>query len=113
MNENKQLPSVVVPWVIMVHCLLYGVSPVDIIPDIPIVGQIDDFIIMASGTLNLCVKCSGKVVTRMLQQERFQYIFRKKMEVNFLSEFVTMNDTFTQQITNGLYVNQNNNLKIL
>ena len=53
MNENKQLPSVVVPWVIMVHCLLYGVSPVDIIPDIPIVGQIDDFIIMASGTLNL------------------------------------------------------------
>lgn len=53
MNENKQLPSVVVPWVIMVLCLLYGVSPVDIIPDIPIVGQIDDFIIMASGTLNL------------------------------------------------------------
>ena len=53
MNENKQLPSVVVPWVIMVLCLLYGVSPVDIIPDIPIVGQIDDLIILASGTLNL------------------------------------------------------------
>ena len=53
MNENKQLPSVVGPWVIMALCLLYGVSPVDIIPDIPIVGQIDDFIIMASGTLNL------------------------------------------------------------
>ena len=53
MNENKQLPSVVVPWVIMVHCLLYGVSPVDIIPDIPIVGQIDDLIIMLSGSLNL------------------------------------------------------------
>ena len=30
MNENKQLPYVVVPWVIMAHCLLYGVSPVDI-----------------------------------------------------------------------------------
>ena len=53
MNENKQLPSVAGPWVIMALCLLYGVSPVDIIPDIPIVGQIDDFIIMASGTLNL------------------------------------------------------------
>ena len=53
MNENKQLPSVVVPWVIMVLCLLYGVSPVDIIPDIPIVGQIDDLIILASGSLNL------------------------------------------------------------
>ena len=53
MNENKQLPSVVGPWVIMVLCLLYGVSPVDIIPDIPIVGQIDDLIILASGSLNL------------------------------------------------------------
>ena len=53
MNENKQLPSVVVPWAIMVLCLLYGVSPVDIIPDIPIVGQIDDLIILASGGLNL------------------------------------------------------------
>ena len=53
MNENKQLPSVVVPWVIMVLCLLYGVSPVDIIPDIPIVGPIDDLIILASGSLNL------------------------------------------------------------
>ena len=53
MNVNKQLPSVVGPWVIMALCLLYGVSPVDIIPDIPIVGQIDDLIILASGSLNL------------------------------------------------------------
>ena len=53
MNENKQLPSIVGPWVIMALCLLYGVSPVDIIPDIPIVGQIDDLIILASGGLNL------------------------------------------------------------
>ena len=53
MNEDKQLPSVVGPWVLMVLCLLYGISPVDLIPDIPIVGQIDDLIILASGTLNL------------------------------------------------------------
>lgn len=53
MNENKQLPSVVGPWVLMVLCLLYGISPVDLIPDIPVVGQIDDLIILASGTLNL------------------------------------------------------------
>lgn len=53
MNANKQLPSVVEPWVIMALCLLYGISPVDLIPDIPIVGQIDDLIILASGTLNL------------------------------------------------------------
>ena len=53
MNDNKQLPSTTGAWVLMVLCLLYGVSPVDIIPDIPVVGQIDDLIILASGSLNL------------------------------------------------------------
>lgn len=53
MNEEKQLPSTVGPWLIFGLCLLYGISPVDIIPDVPIVGQIDDLIILASGTLNL------------------------------------------------------------
>lgn len=53
MDENKQLPSTTGAWVIMALCLLYGISPVDIIPDIPVVGQIDDLIILASGTLNL------------------------------------------------------------
>ena len=53
MNDNKQLPSTTGAWVLMVLCLLYGVSPVDIIPDIPVVGQIDDLIILASGGLNL------------------------------------------------------------
>lgn len=50
---NKQLPSTIGAWVIMTLCLLYGISPVDIIPDIPIVGQIDDLIILVSGGLNL------------------------------------------------------------
>ena len=50
---NKQLPSTTGAWVIMALCLLYGISPVDIIPDIPIVGQIDDLIILVSGGLNL------------------------------------------------------------
>ena len=50
---NKQLPSTTGAWVIMTLCLLYGISPVDIIPDIPIAGQIDDLIILVSGGLNL------------------------------------------------------------
>ena len=53
MNYNKQLPSTTGAWVLMVLCLLYGVSPVDIIPDIPVVDQIDDLIILATGGLNL------------------------------------------------------------
>ena len=50
---NKQLPSTIGAWVIMTLCLLYGISPVDIIPDIPNVGQIDDLLILVSGGLNL------------------------------------------------------------
>ena len=53
MEENKNLPSTTGAWVIMALCLLYGISPVDLIPDIPIVGQIDDLIILLSGSLNL------------------------------------------------------------
>ena len=53
MVENKSLPSTTGAWVIMALCLLYGISPVDLIPDIPIVGQIDDLIILLSGSLNL------------------------------------------------------------
>ena len=53
MDENKQLPTTTGAWVLMALCLLYDISPVDIIPDIPVVGQIDDLIILASGGLNL------------------------------------------------------------
>ena len=38
---------------LMVLCLPYGVSPVVIIPDIPVVGQIDGLIKLVSGGLNL------------------------------------------------------------
>lgn len=34
---------------------LYGVSPVDIIPDIPVVGWVDDFLIIATAVLN-CIQ---------------------------------------------------------
>ena len=53
MEENKNLPSTTGAWVIMALCLLYGIIPVDLIPDIPIVGQIDDLIILLSGSLIL------------------------------------------------------------
>lgn len=36
--------------------ILYDVSPVDIIPDIPVVGWIDDFFITATASLNLIQK---------------------------------------------------------
>lgn len=56
MDNDKNLPSTTGSWIIAALCALYFISPVNIIPDVPIVGQIDDLIIAAGGTLNLVQK---------------------------------------------------------
>ncbi len=50
----------VLAWIIMAMAVAYGLSPIDIVPDIPIVGWIDDFMI---GTASL---------TNLIQQQFFQ-----------------------------------------
>lgn len=52
-TEIEETKSSVGAWIGLVLALLYGVSPVDIIPDIPVVGWIDDFFINAIAVLNL------------------------------------------------------------
>lgn len=49
MENKKQITSLVLAGL----ALLYDVSPVDIIPDIPVVGWVDDFFITATAGLNL------------------------------------------------------------
>ena len=56
MNNKETLPSTTGAWVLMALSVLYFISPVDIIPDVPVVGQIDDLIIAATGSLNLLQK---------------------------------------------------------
>ena len=48
--------SMVVPVVFLVLAILYDLSPIDIIPDIPVIGYVDDLIITAIATLNLLQK---------------------------------------------------------
>ena len=48
--------SMVVPVVFLVLAILYDMSPIDIIPDIPVIGYVDDLIITAIATLNLLQK---------------------------------------------------------
>ena len=49
MEEFKKTVSLV----ILVLALLYDVSPVDIVPDIPVIGWVDDFFITATAGLNV------------------------------------------------------------
>lgn len=48
--------SLVGPIILLALAILYDLSPVDIIPDFPVIGHIDDLIITAIATLNLLQK---------------------------------------------------------
>ena len=48
--------SLVMPVVFLVLAILYDLSPIDIIPDIPVIGYVDDLMITAIATLNLLQK---------------------------------------------------------
>ena len=54
----RQVPerSLVMPFVFLVLAILYDLSPIDIIPDMPVIGYFDDLIITAIATLNLLQK---------------------------------------------------------
>ncbi|OYQ38100.1 hypothetical protein CHU92_06625 [Flavobacterium cyanobacteriorum] len=45
--------------IISVLSALYAISPVDIIPDVPIVGWIDDFFVVTAALLNLLEHFTG------------------------------------------------------
>ena len=47
--KKKQITSLVLAGL----AVLYDISPVDVIPDIPVVGWVDDFFITATAGLNL------------------------------------------------------------
>ena len=60
-NINKENNSKkVLAWILMAIAVIYGLSPVDIVPDIPVVGWIDDCIV------NLVA------FTNLIQQQFFQ-----------------------------------------
>ena len=50
--------NMVMPIIWMAAALLYDVSPLDVIPDVPVIGWIDDFFITATATLNLIQKAA-------------------------------------------------------
>jgi len=51
-NDKKSVWA----WVWAILSVIYTVSPVDLIPDIPVIGWVDDFFILTSVWLNLAEK---------------------------------------------------------
>lgn len=48
-NKKKKIWA----WILFILSLLYGLFPMDFVPDMPIVGWIDDATIMAAAFINL------------------------------------------------------------
>ena len=39
-------------WILLIAAMIYGVSPVDLVPDAPIIGWVDDFMIGSAALMN-------------------------------------------------------------
>ena len=56
-QENKNIEEnhskKVWAWILFVLAVIYGISPVDLVPDMPVIGWIDDFTIGAAALTNL------------------------------------------------------------
>lgn len=58
---KQDIKKKIYPWAIVSGSLLYVLLPLDIIPDIPFIGWIDDFFILASAILYLVEKQVGDI----------------------------------------------------
>jgi len=77
MNQPTQR-SMVVPVFLFMLAILYDISPIDLIPDIPVVGYVDDFFITAIATLNLLEKWlqdSNIVLASLLRLAKWLVVF--------------------------------------
>ena len=52
-NIEESQSKKVWAWILFIAAIIYGASPIDLIPDMPILGWIDDFTIVAAAFTNL------------------------------------------------------------
>ncbi len=55
-DEKSKSENPITPYILFGLALLYTISPIDLVPDIPVVGWIDDIAILAGTGLNLIEK---------------------------------------------------------
>ena len=57
-KNNK--PQTTGAWILAILGAVYTISPIDIIPDIPVIGWVDDFFVLSATILNLLEKTTGR-----------------------------------------------------
>ena len=59
-NEIQERKGTLGAWIMAALGVVYMLSPIDVIPDIPVVGWVDDFFVMTSTGFNLLEKELGQ-----------------------------------------------------
>lgn len=57
-TTKKKTPLSAYVWAVI--GLVYAISPLDILPDVPVIGWVDDFFVLAATWLNLFEQQSGE-----------------------------------------------------
>jgi len=75
-EENVELMeekegSLLMPYVFFGLAVLYALLPVDLVPDVPIVGWVDDISLLLISGLNLAEKKAGEVGSSLRKKIRF------------------------------------------
>lgn len=77
-------PSPTAAWVYLIASLLYLLSPIDLLPDILIIGDIDDALLMLISTLNLAQAYLARV-------DQLLAMIGKTLEIGVIGACVTRN----------------------
>ncbi|MBF0317320.1 MAG: DUF1232 domain-containing protein [Nitrospirae bacterium] len=78
MPEQATVRSVKLPLLLLLLAFVYDVSPVDIIPDVPIVGWIDDLFVTAAAAINVIhalVDDQNSALARLVGMFKWMVIF--------------------------------------
>jgi uncharacterized membrane protein YkvA (DUF1232 family) len=76
--DYRSEQSLAVPMGLFILAIIYLISPVDLIPDVPVIGHIDDLFITAIATLNLFQKwlrSTSMILSSMLGLLKWLVIF--------------------------------------
>jgi len=85
--ERGSEHSLVLPVILLILAVVYDLSPVDVIPDVPVAGYIDDFFITVTAFLNFFQKWlegSSLVLAAIVQWLKWGVVFLGVMAVSLV-----------------------------
>ena len=59
MNSQIEKQNTTGAWILAILAVIYVLSPIDVVPDIPVIGWVDDFFVATAASLNLIEKKIG------------------------------------------------------